>query len=283
VPGTERVPATGFALVALLFLLVVGPLNLWWARRRGNRHLLLLTTPALSLATCAILIVVNLVVEGIALRRSAVQVTWLDQRQARAVAWTGATYYGGFAVDRLALDAEGCARAITESGNHDWGYRRRWTDPLAIDWLDGQHLEGWIPARLNRQLLFTVPRPERARLTVERAGDGWQVVNGLGRTIRSLQWRDRDTTVWMAAGIDAGASATLERIVATEPVGTAGGRPLTVDRPAQEALMAANGNAYGFVATLDAPFGELPGPAAVDAEPLTCLVVGEATPAGAMP
>ena len=285
VPGTERVPATGFALVALLFALVVGPLNLWWVRKRGSRHLLLLTTPVLSLATCAGLLVFNLLIEGVALRRTAVQVTLLDQRRAQAVAWTRATYYGGFAVSSLGLDAEGCARQFANDGNqgyHHYG-RSRTNDALAIDWRDGQHLAGWIPARINRQLLFTVPRPERARLTVERAGTGWQVTNGLEVGIRRLSWRDSESKAWEADGIAYGATATLQpsRQAANDDGGL--GPAVALDPNAQQTLATVTSTAYGFITELDAPFRPLPGPSATDATPIASFVIGHAIPTGAIP
>lgn len=292
VPGTERVPATGFALVAVLFALVVGPLNLWWARRRGNRHLLLLTTPVLSLATCVSLLAVNLLIEGIALRRSALQVTLLDQARARAVAWTRATYYGGFAVNDVALDAEACVRPFTldryDSASYGYAYGSRYRDraaeELTIDWRGGQHLAGWIPARTNRQLLFTVPRPERARLTVERVGDGWQATNGLGVGIRELAWRDGDGREHVATGIAFGASATLvpARPRPEEPVADDDHPRLELDSSGERALHLAK-HVHAFHAELEAPFGALAGPPARDATPPRCVVVGIATPGGAAP
>jgi len=278
VPGTERVPATGFALVAVLFAVVVGPLNLWWVRKRGNRHLLLLTTPALSLATCASLLVVNLLIEGVALRRSVLQVTLLDQQRATAVAWTRATYYGGFAVNNLALDAEGCAHSFAPGRENYRRGRLQMVESLAIDWRDGQRLTGWIPARTNRQLLFTVPRPERARLTVERVGTGWQVTNGLGVTIERLCWRDAKMNLWQSDEIAFGATGALTGL----PTGHMETPALDLDASGQRAVGTVS-TQFAFLAKLAAPFGALPGPVGSDATPPECFVIGSAVPAGAKP
>ena len=90
VPGTERVPVTAFVVVAIGFALLVGPVNLWWVRKRNARHLFLITTPAISFATCVALIVVSLLADGISVRRSAVQTVLIDHLIQRSVTWTGA-------------------------------------------------------------------------------------------------------------------------------------------------------------------------------------------------
>ena len=282
VPGTERVPATGFVLVALLFAVVAGPLNFWWVRKRGSRHLLLVTTPIISLATCACLLIVNLLIEGVALHRSVLQLTLLDQRRAQAVAWTRATYYGGFAVSSMAVDAEGCARDFAADEHQLWSRRHSGAiDPLAIDWRDGKRLAGWIPARTNRQLLFTMPRPERRRLTVERVGSGWLATNGLEVGIETLTWRDSELQTWRAGQIAYGASATLNLVTpeSSDQVNVSA----ELDASAQRAQAKAAEAPFGFIAKLDAPFGTLPGPAARDALPPTCVVIGLAIPSGATP
>jgi hypothetical protein len=79
VPGLETVPVKSFICLAVGFALLVGPLNLWWVRRRNARHLLLITTPLFSFVTCIGLIVITLFSDGIATKRSAVQFTVLDQ------------------------------------------------------------------------------------------------------------------------------------------------------------------------------------------------------------
>ena len=279
VPGTESVPATGFMLLATLFALVVGPLNLWWVRRRGTPALFLVTTPLLSLGTCVVLLGANVVIEGLSLRRVASQLTVLDQQQARAIAWTRATYYGGFSVARFDVDSDAEVRIFEPSQDHDRYYRGGWRrdapETRRIDWRGGQHLAGeWIPARRNRQLLYAVARAERAQLQLARSGDGWRITNGLDVAIRELTWRDGAGVVYSCGAIPFGASAEL----------TKGGEELPI--PPEFGASATNAarvadQPWGFSAALEGSFGALPGPAGVDAKPVTSYVVGRLNPENA--
>jgi hypothetical protein len=279
VPGTESVPATGFMLLAILFALVVGPLNLWWVRRRGQPALFLITTPLLSLVTCVVLLGASVLIDGLSLRRVVSQLTVLDQRHARAITWTRATYYGAFAVSRFAVDGEAEVLARGEEDNQDWrwrGRRRQAPEALTVDWHDGQHLAGeWIPARRNRQLLYAIPRPERSQLQLARSGDGWRITNGLAVGVRRLSWHDGAGGLHSCGAIPGGATAAL----------SAGGFEVETDGSAfgPAAMHAAEvaGRPWGFAAELDGPLDGIPGPAGVDARPVTGIVVGQLTPGGA--
>lgn len=273
VPGTDRVPATGFMLVALLFAVVVGPLNLWWVRRRGARHLFLLTTPLISLATCAGLLVVDVLVEGLALRRTVAQFTLLDQGQGQALAWTRASYYGGFAVGAIALDGDSDVRR-SDRDDESYGYygsrpRRgggRDDDFQAVWDAEGQRLTGsWIPARTVRQLLYRAPRPERARVTIERVGTGWRVTNGLATGIAELRWRDPAGGQWIGGAVPFGATVDLRpRRADEEPLAIPLDQIDGAGRRAWRARAAAPG---GLEARLDGPLGAPSGPAGDDVEP----------------
>ena len=276
VPGTESVPATGFMLLATLFAVVVGPLNLWWVRRRGAPALFLLTTPALSLITCVVLLGTNIIIEGLSLRRVASQLTVLDQSHASAIAWTRASYYGGFSVARFDVDNDAKVRRFEPEQDNSYSYSRSWrrdTETYAIDWRGGQHLSGeWIPARRNRQLLYVAARTERAQLQLTRKGNQWQVTNGLGTTLRQLIWRDGDNVVYKCGPLQTGESAEL----AVETGRTAIAMD-DFDGAAKHAAAIRN-EPWGFTAELENSFGALPGPVSLDAVPLTSYVVGRLNP-----
>ncbi len=274
VPGTESVPATGFMLLATLFAVIVGPLNLWWVRRRGAPALFLLTTPALSLITCVVLLGTNIIIEGLGLRRVASQLTVLDQSHARAIAWTRASYYGGFSVARFDVDSDAKVRRFEPEQDHGYSYRgRRDNEAHAIDWRSGQQLSGeWIPARRNRQLLYVTARTERAQLQLTRKGNHWQVTNGLGTAIRQLVWHDEKNVAYRCGPLQSGESAELT-------VGTNGTNiPIDDFDGAAEHAAAIRNEPWGFAAELESSFGALPGPVALDAVPLTSYVVGRLNP-----
>jgi hypothetical protein len=294
VPGTEAVPVKTFVGLALLFTVVAGPLNLWWVRRRNARHLFLITTPLVSLATCLVLIIASLLADGISMKRAAVQVLCLDHRTQQAVRWTGATYFAAFSQSSLALDQQAKMRVMDPD---PYNYRRRSSlgEALHLDWSQDQQVSGMVlPARRNRQLSFIEPLPERRRLLVEPQGAGWRVTNGLGVAVHSLSWIDGRRQVWSCSGaLGVGDSAPLERGAAAGPEQGAvnhGPADATADLPAWAidrlgpcATLAWAGyrdRPFAFVARLERPLDPLPGPAADDMEPPMVLAFGALAPDG---
>ena len=285
VPGTETVPVKTFVFLALAFAVVVGPLNLWWVRKRNARHLFLVTTPAVSLLTCVALIVASLLADGVSVKRSAVQVCYLDHRTQQAVRWTGCTYFAAFSRSALELDPQTKVRLLDPElfQSSGYSYRRRSAangPTLHLDWRQGQLLSGpVVPARLNRQLSFTEHLPERRRLVVERDGDGYRVANGLGAAVLGLRWRDAQGRAWACEDIAAGESAVLA--LAGEPgKGLSATAPLAPDignrigRDVSLAFDRLRDLPLTFTATLATPMDALPGPAGIDPTPPVVVAFG---------
>lgn len=275
VPGTDQVPATWFIVLALAFVLVAGPLNLLWVRRRGKPWLLLVTTPLLSIGTCLLIGIIALLSDGLSPRRSVVQIAVLDPAQQHCIVFTGVTLFCSIAPGRFDLDSED-RLLLLEPGSYHGGGRRDEAD-LGITWssditvaTNPQAGPEWIPSRINRQLAWTQSRPERRRLVMVRAGTDWRVANGLGTAITELQWRAPDRSLWQCGRLEAGAEAVLA------PCKT-GRTDLPLSRLGPDAGLACAGTATAsgvFICRLAAPLHPIPGPKAEDAEPIQSWVVG---------
>ncbi len=289
VPGTENVPVAGFFILAIGFALVAGPLNLWWARRRNARHLLLLSTPLLSAATCLVLLVVSMLHDGLGVRRSVIQATCLDLRSGRAVTWTACTYFAAFARSSTLLDQDARLERIDlEDSSERYGRREL---PLSVDWRAGQLLSGdLVPARRNRTLIWVEPRPDRRRIAISAAGDGWTVGNGLGATITAVVWFDAHGQPWRADGLADGQRKPLERMPRNPsgndwrqypPAALAPGARLHQGflghSHRQMALRLAEAPG-AFVALLDRPFAAVPGPDGSEAQAVQSTVFGTCLP-----
>jgi hypothetical protein len=277
VPGTEELPTGWFLTIAITFAVIAGPLNLLWVRRRGKPWLLLVSTPLISLATCVLLITVGLLADGLARRRSAVQLTLIDVAAQRAVSFTGMTWFCGIAPGAIRLDPED---RLLPNDEEDWqqGWRRS-RPALTLDWRGGQTADAaWIPARVNRQLACTSLRPERRRLAISRAGAVWRLSNGLDRTIRELHWTDPTGRSWQIRNLAPGAEADMQspQRAVTQPSDV-------LARLGLDARLAAHdmGRTPGtFIAELDGPLYPIPGPTAEDAVPVVGWACGWLAPAG---
>jgi hypothetical protein len=276
VPGTDELPTGWFLTLAIAFAIVAGPLNLWWVKRRGKPWLLLVSTPIISAGTCALLIAVTLIADGVGRTRIAGQIAILDPAAQRVATFTAATYFCGIAPGSFALDPDDRLVPMDPS---DWeGRWRRDAPDLAIDWRGGQTAgPGWISARVNRQIAVTQWRPERRRLAITRTPGGWSLVNGLDVAISEANWIDPSGTAWGVGAVASGAEAPLARLprAASWPDALVArlGPDLRLALPGQR-------KPGTLAARLASPLLPLPGPPADDATPPEAWVLAHLTPPG---
>jgi hypothetical protein len=268
VPGTSEVPAEGFMLLAFGFALLVGPVNLWWVlKRKRARHLLLVTTPLLSLATCLLLVGYGLVAEGVDTKRQVTELTWLDTDRHEAVAWHGVSYFAPFPPSEFVVPSEALVSSINpgDFGNM-WDEGFQTDPPKTLAWQpEGQLIGAWIPARRNYRLTYVIPRPERRRLEVRVRPDGRpEVENGLGVGIRWIELQLGEPGQWAIAGpIAPGATVLME--IAQSDRRSEPNDLLTLGPSAREVWRVARSQPGHFAAELEAPLASTPGPESVDA------------------
>jgi len=286
VPGTESVPVGGFIIVALLFAVLAGPVNLWWCiKKKNKRGLFLLTTPLLSLGASGILIGYNLVSEGLGVKRAAFQLTWLDGAQHTAMNITAVTFFSGTGIDEFEVGPEVFVRPIlsVESAPDIYDPVEEAPSPRGTVWTDvAQRLTGeWIPTRKNRMLTFFSPEAERRRLTLERSGAGYRLVNGLDVTAHGVWWVGPDEQVWFCADLAPGGSCEMKQSPGGLP---SGGIPYGRLGAASERLWHRAARPNHFAAELvDVTFSPVPGPDASDEAPLQGWVLGPLAPSAPVP
>lgn len=271
VPGTSSVPVYGFVTIAVLFAVLVGPVNFWWCARRGRRHLLLVTTPVVSVIASVVLLAYGLLADGLTVRRTVVQVLALDQVSARVSGWTGMTLFAGLPPSAIILDNDALLVPLDPTERHR-------DDPPAVslDWSAGAQVArgAWIPARSNRQLGVGIARGEKRRLAFSRTATGWTVANGFDQPLASVVWIDPAGVPWsLTRSVAPGQSAELSH-------GMNAGTQPPLRRLPVAASQAVNDIGAGELkpATYRAEFTgallPIPGPNAVDAVPVRSWVVG---------
>ncbi len=201
------VPVRGVAFIMLLFIVIVGPINIFVLARINKRIWLLWTVPAISLVTCGIVFTYSLVSEGIIPSLRAESITLLDHESRRATSLGRLAYYSPLTLAgglEFGFDTE--LFPIVERNN----YRSSGT-PRVIDWTKGQNLRrGWIAARVPSYFAVRKSEVRRERIDVERQADGrLAVVNGLGAAVTSINLVDRDGQLWESGRIQAGGKAVM--------------------------------------------------------------------------
>jgi hypothetical protein len=211
-PVIERIgiPVRGLFVLMLMFVVVIGPINLIWLARRRKKIWMLWTVPAIALVTCLAVTGFALFGEGVSATSRAEAFTILDESSHRAstIGWTA--FYAPITPSEglhFSYDTE-LIPVTPESWNY---YRSRGGGDRTIDLSNDQHLDsGWVTARVPAYFKFRKSETRRERLTVRQEGDdAISVVNGLGADVRELWLADRNGKIYSAREIRAGADTKL--------------------------------------------------------------------------
>ncbi len=169
-PGVQA-PVGRFLLLITLFVLAVGPGGLALARRKGPVALLI-AVPSVALVTCLAIVGWSVLVEGFSVHAARYTLTWLDRERDRAVTVGLSGYYANLAPEGVRVPAMGALLGP----DSDWespGVEADWTNGMAVT-------GGFLPSRTYREWGEVAVVPTRARLTVQREGEGLRVRNALG-------------------------------------------------------------------------------------------------------
>jgi hypothetical protein len=209
-PVADRfgVPVRGLFALMLLFVIVIGPVNLFWLALRKKRIHMLWTVPAIALFTCLAVAAFALFGEGLSATSRTEAVTILDERAHRAttIGWMG-FYTAVTPGEGLHFSGE---TMVTPVMPGYWNYNGR-EGYRTIDLSNDTHLaSGWVVSRVPAFFKLRKNETRRERLTIRAEANGAvAAVNGLGTEIRQLWYADRDGKVFSAIGIAAGAQASL--------------------------------------------------------------------------
>jgi hypothetical protein len=212
IPGVEGVPARAYLSILIVFSILIGPVNYWFLRRKGQQALLVLTAPLISAIFIVLLAGYVVAGEGLGVRGRALTFTMLDEvrkqastRGSMSLYAAGMTPAGGL---RFARDV-----AVFPIGPDGTGSR----DRQILDLTEAQRFSsGVIQARSPTNLEQISFRPARERLNFSRESDGMTVVNGLGATITALRYRDGANLYTLVDALPAGGKGLLK----ADPRGT---------------------------------------------------------------
>ncbi|MBI5800965.1 MAG: hypothetical protein HZA92_09625 [Verrucomicrobia bacterium] len=200
------IPVRGIVFIMLAFILVVGPLNIFFCARANRRTAMLWTIPLISLITCAIVFGYSLMSEGITPSQRTEAITVLDQAAHRATTLALQAFYtpltpgGGL---RYSHDTE--VTPLVDVNRYNGGNSRE------LELSQSQHLtRGWVTARVPVHFALRKSETRRERITVQKQADGRvTVVNGLGADIQSLWLRDDKGRFFKGEALKAGQNTPL--------------------------------------------------------------------------
>jgi hypothetical protein len=205
-----QIPVRGLVALMLLFILVVGPLNIYLLSRMNKRVWMLWTIPAVSAVTCLLVFAWSLLSEGVTPIVRTEGFTLLDQVAHRATTLGTTAFYSPLTPGGgLRFGHETEATLLGQDRLHSHG-RGGGGAPVEVDWTQSQHFaRGWVTARVPAHFQLRKSETRRERLQLERSGGQLLAVNGLGANIQSLWLLDTNGVLFKAENIAAGQKIAL--------------------------------------------------------------------------
>jgi hypothetical protein len=213
VRGVGLAPVTEFRVLITAFVLMIGPLNYFWLRRRGRLHLLVIVVPAAAcLVTCG-QFGFAILADGLDVRVRARTFTRLDQRSGQAVCWSRISYYAGLAPSGgLAFPDDLVVLPLTANDGDASDMPRRQN----LIWSSHRQdlVSGWLPSRTPMQFITVRSRTSQSglRYLPARAGSPPQVENQLGSRVVRLLLADEAGRHYRAADFAAGERVALAAV-----------------------------------------------------------------------
>lgn len=204
-----KVPFRSMVLILLVFVILIGPLNLIVLARLKRRIWSLWTIPLISFAASGLVFAYSFFSEGVTPHARREGFTLLDQVNHRATTLGLAAFYCPLTPRQgLQFGYETELTPILQL-NYDG---RRGGRGRELDWSLSQHLtRGWLASRVPAFFRVRKSESRRERIRLEKSGDGrLMAVNGLGAAIRNLQLTDFSGRFYTAANLPAGQRGELK-------------------------------------------------------------------------
>src|SRR5262245_61185069 len=154
-PVIERIgtPVRGLFVLMLLFVVVIGPVNLIWLARKRKKIWMLWTVPVIALVTCLAVTGFALFGEGVSATSRTDAFTILDESSHRASTIGWIAFYAPITPSEglhFSYDTE-----LSPVTPQTWGYYYRRGGGRTIDLSTDQHLDsGWVTARAPAYFKF---------------------------------------------------------------------------------------------------------------------------------
>jgi hypothetical protein len=206
IDGVGGIPTKAYLSMLILFSIVIGPLNYIYLWRRRQQVLLVLTVPVISLLFIGVLAAYAFLGEGLGVRGRATTFTLLDQTTKQAATRASVSLYAGGIAPSGGLTFPS-QFAVFPVGSDGVGIRGSTT----VDFTDSQRFSnGMLQARSPSNFEEITFGPARERLSIERSGNEFSVVNGLGSPVTQLYYRENGHIFALNGTLAAGQKGSLK-------------------------------------------------------------------------
>jgi hypothetical protein len=198
-----------FATLVVLFVFLLGPMNIWWLQKKKRLNLIFVTVPLISLVLCFTLGLYYYIFESRVLNVKKQALIILNEAENKAYTVLN---YGVFSAksrpDGLWFSE---SSVVFPDVNERRGYVSQ-SELGSIQLDDGQRFaSGWIRARTPRTFYVQSIEHCREKVLFTNEKYGYKVVNGLGAEIKELIYLSHDRQLYVAKNIGIGSAVQLEK------------------------------------------------------------------------
>lgn len=191
VPGVGELSLWFVVGMITVFMIVIGPVNLFWINRVRRQYLIMLTVPAMALAVCIVVLGYAMFRDGFSVRGRIWSVTLLDQSQGHAWSCSRQAFYPGMILQRrLTYPGDAVVTPCFETGFTSAPNTRnaRWevADEAQVLW------GSWLSSRTHSQFNVVEDHATERRLEIQTDGETITVTNRLGTTVVTGVLREGD-------------------------------------------------------------------------------------------
>ncbi len=217
IPGFGMAPVMLFVGLITVFVILLGPVNYAWLKRRNQLALLIFTVPLGAMFTIFSLTAYAILGDGINTRVRIWSVTELDQQSGIGTSLSHQTYYAGippwsglsFPADAAVYPVDQLEEHMGYYSSYDLKRSYRWVKWVRTQEQNTQDLaRGYISSRTLSQIVVVHPFRSEGKLVVK---DG-KVTNQLGVKIQHLVVRGDDESVLYCSGVGKDAVGELRPI-----------------------------------------------------------------------
>ncbi|MBL9158056.1 MAG: hypothetical protein JNJ70_11315 [Verrucomicrobiales bacterium] len=219
--GSKEFNPTLVFLLLLAFAILVAPVNLFYLAKPGRRHRLFITTPIISVATCLLIVLLILFIDGIGGKGHRVVLADLQPGPGETRAYvtqeqisrTGVMVNSGFETDRpFEINPVNLPPShfnpLSQSGRRSATFETN----------GGRHEGEFFLSRSEQAFTLRAAEPGRARIEANGIEDGKPVlISNLSQEITDFLYRDSNGRLWAAP---AGTSVAPGQRIPLEPAKT---------------------------------------------------------------
>lgn len=204
IPGFGASPVESFLGVITLFIICIGPVNIWLLKKSKRFFLLPLTVGIAATLTTLLMLGYALVSDGISTRLRLNSYTELDQRTDQAVAATHSrhAYLAAIAPSGgLVFPDHTCVYPVTPY--YDYNLERE--ESIVTRQKTRRLQKGYMRPRATMQFLTTNVEPTEAGVQIAFGGDGITIANatnGVGVPVTHAWIRDGNGDLYFATNTD---------------------------------------------------------------------------------